>query len=86
MMTLQAIIADKNHKLIPTVKELYTSSFPVKERIPFNLLIKLSESGKSDLLLFTDNHTFVGFAYRELLKFTMGRTLFWFIGPKIIDD
>ncbi|ASR47482.1 hypothetical protein B4V02_12770 [Paenibacillus kribbensis] len=24
--------------------------------------------------------------YRELLKFTMGRTLFWFIGPKIIDD
>lgn len=63
MMTLQTIFADKNHKLIPTVKELYTSSFPVKERIPFNLLIKLSESGKSDLLLFTDNHTFVGFAF-----------------------
>ncbi len=70
-MTLQAIIADKNNEFLPAVKDLYTSSFPAKERIPFKLLIKLCELGKSDLLLFTDDHTFVGFAsiihYKDLV-------------------
>lgn len=63
-MALQSLIAEiKNPLLISTVKKLYTSSFPKRERIPFKILLKLCKRGKVDLLIFTDVDIFVGFAF-----------------------
>ncbi|MGN7762002.1 GNAT family N-acetyltransferase [Paenibacillus sp. 22594] len=55
------INADKNNKYISAVKELYHSSFPKIEQIPFRNILKLCEKDKAALLIFTDNNEFVGF-------------------------
>ncbi|OKP90636.1 hypothetical protein A3842_03435 [Paenibacillus sp. P3E] len=58
-MPLMMINADKNNKYISAVKELYHSSFPKIEQIPFRNILKLCEKDKAALLIFTDNHEFV---------------------------
>ncbi len=46
-----------------TVKKLYFSAFPKKERQPYFIMKRAAENGKGDFYIAKKNDDFVGFAY-----------------------
>ncbi len=50
-------------KIEPRINEVYLSSFPERDRVPWSFLLKKSSNKNMDFLAFYDEGKFVGFTY-----------------------
>ena len=66
-MELRFVDAIKNKDCLKNAKKLYSSAFPIAERIPFFMLERACKKGRADFFGIYDAQTFVGIVYMLLV-------------------